>query len=59
MKKNIFITGSAGFIGFSIAQSLLDSGHYIHGYDGMTEYYDVRLKRARNKILKDYKNFKK
>ena len=57
MKKNIFITGSAGFIGFSLAKSLLDRGHRIHGYDGMTKYYDVRLKRERNKILKTYKNF--
>ena len=57
MKKNIFITGSAGFIGFSVAKSLLDSGYHIHGYDGMTEYYDVRLKLERNKILKTYKNF--
>jgi len=57
MKKNIFITGSAGFIGFSLAKSLLDRGHHIHGYDGMTKYYDVRLKRERNKILKAYKNF--
>jgi|TARA_B110000881_G_scaffold219545_1_gene241736 UDP-glucuronate 4-epimerase len=57
MKKNIFITGSAGFIGFSLAKSLLDRGHHIHGYDGMTKYYDVRLKRERNKILKTYKNF--
>jgi len=57
MKKNIFITGSAGFIGFSLAKSLLDRGHHIHGYDGITKYYDVRLKRERNKILKTYKNF--
>jgi len=57
MKKNIFITGSAGFIGFSLCQSLLDAGHQIHGYDGMTDYYDVKLKHARNKILKTYKNF--
>jgi|TARA_B110000438_G_scaffold294209_1_gene335271 UDP-glucuronate 4-epimerase len=57
MKKNIFITGSAGFIGFSLAQSLLDRGHHIHGYDGMTEYYDVKLKHERNRILKTYKNF--
>ena len=57
MKKNIFITGSAGFIGFSLAKSLLDSGHYIHGYDGMTEYYDIELKNKRHNILKNYKNF--
>ena len=57
MKKKILITGSAGFIGFSLAKYLLDEGHYIHGYDCMSDYYDVTLKHARNKILKDNKNF--
>ena len=57
MIKNILITGSAGFIGFNLAKSLLDSDHCVHGYDGMTDYYDVRLKHKRNKILKSYKKF--
>jgi len=57
MTKKILITGSAGFIGFSLAKSLLDKGYYIHGYDCMSDYYDVTLKHARNKILKDNKNF--
>ena len=57
MTKKILITGSAGFIGFSLAKSLLDKGYYIHGYDCMSDYYDVTLKHARHKILQDYKNF--
>ena len=57
MVNKILITGSAGFIGFSLAKTLLDKGHYIHGYDCMSDYYDVTLKRARNKILQDYKKF--
>ena len=52
--KKVFITGSAGFIGFHLTKSLLDNGHQVHGYDGMTDYYDVKLKHARNKILKSY-----
>lgn len=43
----IFITGSAGFIGYHLARRLLEDGHRVHGYDGMTAYYDVSLKRAR------------
>ena len=43
----IFITGAAGFIGFHLAKQLLERGHQVDGYDGMTPYYDVRLKEAR------------
>jgi len=57
MVKKFFITGSAGFIGFSLAKSLLDQGHHIHGYDCMSDYYDVTLKKARNEILQKYKNY--
>ena len=57
MKKKIFVTGSAGFIGFSLAKFLLEAGHHVHGYDCISDYYDVKLKHARNKILKSYKNF--
>ena len=57
MEKKILITGSAGFIGFSLAKSLLDIGCHIHGYDCMSDYYDVTLKHARHKILQNYKNF--
>jgi UDP-glucuronate 4-epimerase len=53
----IFITGTAGFIGFHIAKLLLQDGHHVHGYDGMTDYYDVNLKKSRQNILLQNKNF--
>ena len=53
----IFITGSSGFIGFHLSKKLLDKGHKVCGFDSMNKYYDVKLKRARNQILKKYKNF--
>ena len=45
------ITGTAGFIGFHLARRLLDEGHHVLGFDGMTDYYDRRLKEARHAIL--------
>ena len=53
----IFITGSAGFIGFHLSKKLLDTGHSIHGLDSMNNYYDIKLKKARHQILKKYKKF--
>lgn len=54
---NIFITGSAGFIGYHVSQLLLEEGHTVHGFDGMTDYYDVRLKQARHRRLYEYSSF--
>ncbi|RYI33669.1 MAG: SDR family NAD(P)-dependent oxidoreductase [Acetobacteraceae bacterium] len=49
--QKIFITGSAGFIGFHLARRLLSAGHRVCGFDGMTPYYDVSLKQQRHAIL--------
>lgn len=54
----IFLTGSAGFIGFHLAQRLLEGGHSVTGFDGMTPYYDVRLKEARQAILERHSAFR-
>jgi len=47
----VFITGSAGFIGYHLAKVLLDEGMIVHGVDGMTDYYDVGLKQKRHQML--------
>lgn len=53
----MFITGTAGFIGFHLARLLLAEGISVHGYDGMTDYYDVTLKRRRHQMLLEKPNF--
>ena len=53
----IFITGTSGFIGFHLAKLLLEEGFEVHGYDGLTDYYDVNLKLARTNILQTYDGF--
>ena len=40
----ILITGTAGFIGFHLARLLLSEGFRVHGFDGMTNYYDVKFR---------------
>ena len=57
MKTKIFITGSSGFVGFHVAKQYLDKGFRVCGFDSMNNYYDVKLKKSRLKILKKYKNF--
>jgi UDP-glucuronate 4-epimerase len=53
----VFVTGAAGFIGFHVASRLLADGHEVLGYDGVTAYYDVSLKRQRLKQLLDRDRF--
>ena len=45
------ITGSAGFIGYHLAQDLLAYGYEVIGLDAMTDYYDVHLKERRQAML--------
>lgn len=49
--RKVLVTGTAGFIGFHLARLLLAEGFQVHGYDGMSDYYDVRLKQRRHQIL--------
>jgi UDP-glucuronate 4-epimerase len=55
--KTILITGCAGFIGFHLAKRLLLNNYAIIGVDNLNSYYDVNLKKARLKLLKEHENF--
>jgi UDP-glucuronate 4-epimerase len=43
----ILVTGTAGFIGFHVAQRLLARGDTVIGIDNLNPYYEVRLKEDR------------
>ena len=53
----ILLTGTAGFIGFHAANTLLSQGHKIIGVDNLNDYYDVSLKQARLAELRKHKDF--
>ena len=47
----ILVTGTAGFIGYSLATQLLKEGHRVVGLDNFNDYYTVQLKRDRHARL--------
>lgn len=51
--KRIFVTGIAGFIGFHLSLALKKRGDFVIGCDNFNPYYDVTLKRMREKMLGD------
>ena len=58
MNKKTIVTGSAGFIGYSVSIKLLQRGDIIIGIDNHNEYYDPRIKEARLKRLLKFSNYK-
>ncbi len=56
-KPDILVTGAAGFIGFHVAQRLLQSGHRVTGLDNVNDYYDPHLKEARLALLRNRPHF--
>ncbi len=43
----VLVTGTAGFIGSTLAIKLLERGDEVVGIDNLSDYYDVELKKAR------------
>lgn len=43
----VLITGTAGFIGFHLAEKLLSRGDEVVGIDNINDYYDTKLKYDR------------
>ena len=55
----ILITGAAGFIGSHLCLKLLELGHHIIGVDNLNDYYDIKLKKDRLRLIKNYAKDKK
>lgn len=54
----ILVTGSAGFVGANVSEALLKRGDEVVGIDNFNDYYDVSLKKYRNKELEKNEKFK-
>lgn len=53
----ILVTGAAGFIGFHLAQRLMQAGRSVVGLDNINDYYDPKLKEARLDVLRNDPRF--
>ena len=53
----VLITGTAGFIGSTLAIKLLERGDEVIGIDNINDYYDVNLKLSRLERVKQYDRF--
>lgn len=58
LRKKVFITGTAGFIGFHLSKYLLEQGTEVIGLDNCNDYYDVSLKKARLAVLKKFSQYR-
>jgi UDP-glucuronate 4-epimerase len=54
----VLVTGAAGFIGYHVAERLLERGDEVIGLDNMNPYYDPSLKRARLARLARSRSFR-
>ena len=53
----VLVTGTAGFIGSTLAKRLLERGDQVIGIDNLNDYYDVQIKKDRLAQLLPSSNF--
>jgi UDP-glucuronate 4-epimerase len=56
--RTVLVTGTAGFIGFHLANRLLAAGACVVGIDSVNAYYDVGIKEARLRELARWPAFR-
>ena len=54
----VLVTGTAGFIGSTLALRLLARGDQVVGVDNLSDYYDVNLKKARLARFMQHPNYR-
>jgi UDP-glucuronate 4-epimerase len=57
-RMRVLVTGTAGFIGYHLAERLLARGDEVIGLDVVNDYYDVRLKEARLERLTPHARYR-
>jgi len=55
--QHVLLTGAAGFVGFHVANNLLDKGIHVTGVDNLNSYYPVQLKQDRLALLSKREGF--
>ena len=55
--QHVLLTGAAGFVGFHVANKLLDMGLRVTGIDNLNSYYPVQLKKDRLALLTKRESF--
>jgi UDP-glucuronate 4-epimerase len=55
--NTFLVTGSAGFIGYHVARTLLECGGRVVGLDNFNDYYSPALKHDRDRELRRHPNF--
>ncbi len=55
--QHVLLTGAAGFVGFHVANKLLDMGLRVTGIDNLNSYYPVQLKKDRLALLSKREGF--